>query len=72
MATRMDPALFIAAAVFFGLVAIALWVNHLLRSRNARSKREVGYRRSEIHIDAAAVPEFRPTWRELRDKSEAR
>jgi uncharacterized membrane protein len=72
MAITMDPALFIAAAVFFGLVTIALWVHQLLRSRNAKNEREVGYRRSEIHIDAAAVPEFRPTWRELRDKGEAR
>lgn len=72
MATRMDPALFIAAAVFFGLVAIALWVSHLFRSRNLKSEREVGYRRPEIYVDAAAVPEFKPTWRELRDKSEAR
>ncbi len=72
MTTGMDPALFTAAAVFFGLVAIALWVNHLLRSRNLKSEREVGYRRPEIHIDAAAVPEFKPTWRELRDKGEAR
>jgi hypothetical protein len=72
MTTGMDPALFIAAAVFFGLVAIALWVNHLLRSRKTKSERQVGYRRPEIEIDAAAVPEFRPTWRELRDKGEAR
>ena len=73
MATRMDPTLFAAAAVFFGLVAVALWANHLMRSRKAkRENREVGYRRAEIQIDAAAVPEFKPTWRELRDKSEAR
>jgi len=72
MATGMDPALFIAAAVFFGLVAIALWVHHLLRARNLKTEREVGYRRPEIYVDAAAVPEFKPTWRELRDKSEAR
>jgi hypothetical protein len=72
MAITMDPVLFTTAAVFFGLVAIVLWVHQLLRSRNAKNEREVGYRRSEILIDAAAVPEFKPTWRELRDKSEAR
>ena len=68
----MDPAIFTTAAVFFGLVAIALWANHLLRSRKTKNEREVGYRREDIQIDPAAVPEFRPTWRDIRDKGEAR
>ena len=63
----------IAAAVFFGLITVVLWVNGLCRSRKATSeKRAVGYLRPEIEIDAAAVPEFKPSWRELRDKGEAR
>jgi hypothetical protein len=28
--------------------------------------------RSEIEVNAAAVPEFKPTWRDLHDKGEAR
>jgi hypothetical protein len=69
----MDQALMFAAAVFFGLITVVLWVNNLCRSRKAKSeRREVGYLRSEIEINAAAVPEFKPTWRDLRDKGEAR
>jgi hypothetical protein len=69
----MDQALMITAAVFFGSVTVVLWVNNLCRSRKAkREKRQVGYLRPEIEIDAAAVPEFKPNWRELRDKGEAR
>jgi len=73
MALRMDQALMFAAAIFFGLVTVVLWVNNLCRSRKAKSRKcEVGYLRSEIEINAAAVPEFKPTWHELRDKGEAR
>jgi hypothetical protein len=69
----MGQAFFIGAAFFFGVITIALWINNLLRSRKANSEsREVGYRRPEIHIDADAVPLFKPTWRDLRDKGEAR
>jgi hypothetical protein len=68
----MNQALITAAAVFFGLVAIVLWVDYL-RSRKAKPEnREVGYRRADIEIDARAVPQFRPTWREMRDKGETR
>jgi hypothetical protein len=69
----MDQALIAAAAVFFGLVAILLWANSYLGSRKAkRETHEVGYRRPEIHIDANAVPEFKPSWRDMRGKNEAR
>lgn len=62
----------LAAAVFFGIVALVLWVD-CLRSRKAkRENREVGYLRADIEIDARAVPQFRPTWRDMRDKGEAR
>jgi hypothetical protein len=69
----MDQALMFSAAVFFGVITVVLWVKNLYRSRKAESeKREVGYLRPEIEINAAAVPEFKPTWRDLRDKGEAR
>jgi hypothetical protein len=68
----MDRALIIAAAVFFGIVAAALWANYLASRKAKRENREVGYRRAEILIDPNAVPEFKPTWRDLRDKREAR
>jgi hypothetical protein len=71
IAVRMDQAFFIAAAVFFGLVALAQWIYHLA-SRKKLGKREVGYMRREIEVNAAAVPEFKPTWRDLQDKGEAR
>ena len=70
MALRMDQALMLAAAVFFGLITVVLWLNNLCRSRKAKGEgREVGYLRPEIEINAAAVPEFKPTWRDLRDKA---
>jgi len=72
IAVRMDQAFFIAAAVFFGLVALAQWIYHLASRKTKLGKREVGYMRPEIEINAAAVPEFKPSWRELRDKGEAR
>jgi hypothetical protein len=72
MSLRMDQALFIAAAIFFGLVALAQWVYYLFSRKAKRKRREVGYLRPDIEINAAAVPEFKPTWRELRDKGEAR
>jgi hypothetical protein len=73
MALRMDQALMLAAAVFFGLITVVLWVNNLCRSRKAKGEaREVGYLRPEIEINATAVPEFKPTWRDVRDKGEAR
>jgi len=72
MTIRMDQALFIAAAVFFGLVALAQWIYYLVSRKAKRKRREVGYLRPEIEINAAAVPEFKPTWRELREKEEAR
>jgi hypothetical protein len=68
----MNQALIIGAAVFFGLAAFALWADYL-RSRKAKRKnrenREVGYRRPDIQIDPRAVPEFKPTWRDVRDRS---
>jgi len=69
----MDQALIAAAAVFFGLVAILLWANYYLGSRKAKQEtREVGYRRDEFIIDPRGVPEFKPTWRDMREKREAR
>jgi hypothetical protein len=69
----MDQGLMIAAAVVFGLITVVLWVNNLRRSRKAKGeRREVGYLRPEIEINAAAVPEFKPSWRDLRDNGEAR
>jgi hypothetical protein len=68
----MDQALFITAAVFFGLVSAALWIYSFVSRKGKGENREVGYRRAEIQIDAGAVPEFKPTWQNLRDKSEAR
>lgn len=68
----MDQALIAAAAVFLGLVTVLLWANSYISSRKAkRETREVGYRRPEIHIDASAVPEFKPSWRSMRGKNEA-
>ena len=72
MAIQMDPAFFIAAAIFFGLVACALWINGLLSRRTKSEIRQVGYQRTDIEIDPRAVPEFKPTWRNLRDEGEAR
>lgn len=68
----MDQALFITAAVFFGLVSAALWIYSFASRKGKGENREVGYQRAEIQIDADTVPEFKPTWRNLRDKSEAR
>ena len=62
---RMDWALIVAAMVSFGLAATALCISYL-RSKANRQKRKVGYEREEIHIDAAKVPEFKPTWRNTR------
>ena len=67
---QMDWALVAAVIVFVGLTAAATWVNHLLSRKGKRQKREVGYQREEIQIDAAAVPEFKPSWRDMRDKRE--
>jgi hypothetical protein len=62
----------VGLAVFIGLAATGLWVGYL-RSRNAKSEnRQVGYRREEIEINAAAVPEFKPTWRDMRAEGEGR
>jgi hypothetical protein len=58
----MDWELIIAVTVPFGLTAVVLWTTYL-RSKAKREKRPVGYQREEIQIDAANVPEFKPTWR---------
>lgn len=54
-----------AATVSFGLAAIALCITYL-RSKAKRGNRQVGYRREEIQIDPANVPEFKPTWKDAR------
>lgn len=61
----MDWPLIVAATVSFGLAATALCIGYL-RSRAKREKRRVGYQREEIQINAADVPEFKPTWRNTR------
>ena len=61
----MDWALIAAATVSFGLAATAVCTSYL-RSKAQREKRQVGYQREEIQINAADVPEFKPTWRNTR------
>lgn len=69
---QMDWALIAAVTVFLALSATALCVSHLVSRRTKRQKRAVGYQREEIQINAADVPEFKPTWRAMRDKREVR
>jgi hypothetical protein len=54
-----------AATVSFGFAATALCISYL-RSRAKRRNRQIGYRREEMQIDPANVPEFKPTWRDAR------
>jgi len=61
----MEWALIAAVMVSFGLTA-ALLCSSYLRSKAKRESRQVGYRRGEILVDSADVPEFKPTWRDLR------
>ena len=63
---QMDWAVIAAVTVPFGLTATALWVTYRVSRKGKREKREVGYQREEIQINAAAVPEFKPTWRNTR------
>jgi hypothetical protein len=57
----MDLVLIAVVAIPFGLTATALWVAYRVSRKGKREKREVGYQREEIQINAAAVPEFKPT-----------
>ena len=68
--TQMDLVLIAVVAIPFGLIATALWVTYRVSRNGKREKREVGYQREEIQINAAAVPEFKPTWRDMRAKGE--
>ena len=61
----MDWVLIAAVTVVSVLTATALCVKYL-RSRAKRGKRQVGYLRDEIRINAADVPQFKPTWRNTR------
>ena len=67
MVERMDQALILAVAVFFGVAAAALWASSLGSRKAKPEKREVGYQRGEIIINPNNVPEFKPTWREKRN-----
>ena len=67
----MDWALIAAMTLFFLMVATALCVNYLISRKGKRENREVGYKREEFEINPANVPEFKPTWRNVRDKREA-
>jgi hypothetical protein len=59
----MDWALIIAVTIPFGLTAMALWVTYRISRKRKGEKREVGYQRKEIQINAADVSDFKPTWR---------
>jgi hypothetical protein len=59
----MDWALIIAVTIPFGLTATALWVTYRISRKRKGEKREVGYQREEIQINAADVSDFKPTWR---------
>ena len=62
----MAWALVVTLNIGFGIAVATLWVKYL-GSRNAKAqKRGVGYRREEIEIDPANVPQFKPTWRDAR------
>jgi hypothetical protein len=61
----MDWVLIVAVAVVSGLTATAVCVKYL-RSRAKSEKRQVGYLRDEIRMNAADVPQFKPTWRNTR------
>ena len=61
----MEWVLIAAVTILAGLTAAALGVKYL-RSRAKSGKRQVGYQREEIQIDAADVPQFKPTWRNTR------
>ncbi len=56
---------FAAVMVSFGLTATLLCSSYL-RSKAKRESRQVGYLRGEVLVDSADVPEFKPTWRDLR------
>ena len=56
----------IAAMISSGLAAIALWVSYLQSKSKPKKRQHLGYEREEIQIDAANVPEFKPTWRDAR------
>jgi len=62
----MTWALITVTVVSFGLAAIMLYISNHLRSKAKHGNRQVGYRREEIQIDLANVPEFKPTWRDRR------
>ena len=62
----------IAATVFFGLTVNALWVTYRVSRRVRRGNRKVGYQREEIHINAAKVPVFKPTWQDMPREDETR
>jgi hypothetical protein len=62
----------IAATIFLGLTIKALWDTYRASRRPKRGNRKVGYRREEIHINAAKVPVFKPTWRDMRGEDETR
>ena len=53
----MDWALITAVAIPFGLTATALWVTYRI------SRKRKGENREQIQINAADVPDFKPTWR---------
>jgi hypothetical protein len=57
--------LFIALNVFFGIAGAALWTNYC-GSQAKHQNRKVGYRRDEIQIDPADVPQFKPNWQNSR------
>jgi hypothetical protein len=67
----MDWALIVMATVFFGFAVNALCQRYLRTGKAKREKREVGYPREEIHINATDVPAFKPAWRDMGGKGEA-
>ena len=54
----------IALIIPFVIGALILFVSHGLKLKT--KKRQVGFEREEFRIDAANVPEFKPTWRNAR------
>ena len=61
----MTWTLIAAAILSFFFAATALWVSYA-RSKKKEIKRPRNFEREEFQIDPKNVPEFRPTWRDLK------
>jgi len=61
----MDFPLLIGVNVLFVALTTLLWTEYA-GHKKAKDPKRAGRRREELSIDPATVPEFKPTWRELR------